>query len=117
MNADGSNQTPLTTNFSEDEFPTWSPSGDKIAFRSLRDSNQEIYVMNTDGSGITRVTDDPADDFGVVWSPGGWHIAFNSDRAANVEIYIVRIDGSLLTQLTFNDQGELSFDGDPDWSF
>jgi dipeptidyl aminopeptidase/acylaminoacyl peptidase len=46
MNADGSNQTRLTTNSVDDEFPAWSPDGAKIAFFSNRDGNYEIYVMN-----------------------------------------------------------------------
>ncbi len=29
--------------------PTWSPSGDRIAFTSTRDGNSEIYIMNADG--------------------------------------------------------------------
>ena len=34
--------------------PAWSPGGVKIAFRSGRDGNGEIYVMNADGTGQAR---------------------------------------------------------------
>ena len=36
----------------------------KIAFKSDRDGNDEIYVMNADGTGQTRLTNTPANDDG-----------------------------------------------------
>ena len=55
----GDNQARLTTNTFEDEFPDWSPDGNKIAFsRSETGQNCDfgIYVMNEDGSGEVRLT-------------------------------------------------------------
>jgi len=46
MNTDGTNPTRLTNNDAEDEYPSWSPDGTKIAFTSDRDGNYEIYVMD-----------------------------------------------------------------------
>ena len=37
MNADGTGQTRLTTDLSDDEFSSWSPDGSKLAFFSNRD--------------------------------------------------------------------------------
>src|SRR5215213_4586723 len=54
MNADGSQQTPLTHAPGLNAFPNWSPDGTRIAFVSSRDGNWEIYVMNADGSNQTR---------------------------------------------------------------
>ncbi|MCI0787100.1 MAG: tetratricopeptide repeat protein [Chloroflexi bacterium] len=42
--------------------PTPTPPPNKIAFRSDRDGNWEIYVMNADGSGQTRLTTDSDTD-------------------------------------------------------
>ena len=50
MNADGSGKRKLTHNARYNAEPAWSPDGRKIAFRSTRDGNREIYVMNADGS-------------------------------------------------------------------
>src|SRR5262249_17792051 len=69
MNADGSNQSRLTTNAADDWYPSWSPDGSKLAFTSNRDGNTETYVMNTDGSGQTRVTFNGAIDGAPNWQP------------------------------------------------
>ena len=71
MNADGSNQTNLTSNNSGyDGQPSWSPDGSQIAFRSKRDENSEIYVMDaTDGSNQKNVTNNPGRDESPSWSP------------------------------------------------
>jgi len=41
----------------------------KIAFRSERDGNPEIYMMNVDGTGQTRLTNNPASDVDPSFSP------------------------------------------------
>ncbi len=71
--------------------PAWSPDGQKIAFASVRDGNQEIYVMNADGSGQQRLTRNTAGDYAPAWSPDGRKIAFVSQRDGHVnhEIYLM----------------------------
>jgi dipeptidyl aminopeptidase/acylaminoacyl peptidase len=59
MHADGSGQTNLTKNLSDDTNAVWSPDGSRIAFVSWRDGNDEIYVMHADGSDQTRLTGIP----------------------------------------------------------
>jgi Tol biopolymer transport system component len=44
MNPGGSAQTRLTSNAAEEEHAAWAPDGQRIAFMSMRDGNQEIYV-------------------------------------------------------------------------
>ncbi len=68
MNADGSEQTRLTSDDSADYYPSWSPDGSQIAFSSSRDGNYEIYVMNADGSGQTNESDHDAGDYTSSWS-------------------------------------------------
>ena len=72
MDADGSEQTQLTDNDAYDEFLSWSPDGEKIAFSSDRDVDDEsefnaIYVMNADdGSDVTRLTNPPSSHYGTI---------------------------------------------------
>jgi TolB protein len=54
MDADGSNQTQLTTGGGRG--PRWSPDGRHITFHSNRTGNDEIFVMDADGQNLTRLT-------------------------------------------------------------
>jgi Tol biopolymer transport system component len=92
--ADGSDVTRLTNNLASDEFPRWSPDGEKITFQSNRDGNFEIYVMNAaDGGNPTRLTNNNAIDGSPSWSPDGEKITFGSQRDGNPEIYVMNADG------------------------
>jgi Tol biopolymer transport system component len=78
----------------------------KIAFRSDRDGNAEIYAMNPDGSGVTNLTQSPARDLSPAWSPGGSKIAYMTDLhdpGSNLQdYYVMNADGSGPTRLTHN---------------
>jgi dipeptidyl aminopeptidase/acylaminoacyl peptidase len=69
MNADGSEQTPLTTGFANESAPSWSPDGTRIAYSSGMGSGRDIYVMNADGTGIRQLTDARGMDYYPVWRP------------------------------------------------
>jgi Tol biopolymer transport system component/polyisoprenoid-binding protein YceI len=116
MNANGKNARALTeddlveeTTFTPDEFPTWSPDGERIAFTSfLPDGNDDIFVMNANGSSPTRLTNGPEYDADPDWSPNGELLAFSRDG----DIYTMRPDGSDVRQLS---RGSAR-DGAPAWS-
>ena len=52
----GQNIQNLTALSSRNISPSWSYDGQRIAFVSTRDGNEEIYVMNADGSNQRRLT-------------------------------------------------------------
>ena len=119
MNADGSEPTRLTNDSADDEYPSWSPDGKKIAFQSKRDGNMntevyntEVYTINADGSEETRLTDNPAYDAFPSWSPDGKKITFASSRDGNMNIYVMNADGSEQTRLTNNSAPDVM----PSWS-
>ena len=70
INEDGTNQTKLTTNTTDDLEPAWSEDGSKIAFATDRNGDFEIYVMKSDGTSPTRLTTNSAYDCCPTWSPG-----------------------------------------------
>ena len=62
VTVNGATVTRLTNNTAQDEYPSWSPDGTKIAFASDRIGNFEIYAMNANGTGVTRLTSNSAFD-------------------------------------------------------
>src|SRR5213592_1872984 len=100
INADGTGETRLTTDTTNEAQPAWSPDGTKIAFVSDRDGNNEVYLMNADGTGVTRLTTNLTADEQPAWSPDGTKIAFVSDRAGDFAIFVMNADGSGVRQLT-----------------
>jgi TolB protein len=62
-------------------LPSWSPSGDRIAFQSdARSHNAEIYSIAVGGTGLRRLTNSAIDTIDPAWSPSGT-IAFSRDGA------------------------------------
>jgi Tol biopolymer transport system component len=101
------------TNHAADDFRCdYSPLGDRMAFVSNRDGNDEIYVMNADGSEVVRLTTTAAAENLPDWSPDGSRIVFESSRDGNPEIYVMNSDGTEQTRLTFF-TGQ---DSKPSWS-
>jgi WD40 repeat protein len=107
MNANGSNQTRLTTTLAN-RNPCWSPDGAKIAFAG---DSYGIYVMNANGSNQIRLT--TIYDSNPSWSPDGGKIAFaRQATGSNPAIFVMGADGSNPTRLTNSPFSE----GNPAWS-
>ena len=84
----------------------------RIVFTSLRDGNNEIYVMDADGGNQENLTNNPANDFDPDWSPDGTKIASSSARGGDRrQIYVMDADGSQPKKLT-----DTRDNTDPDWS-
>ncbi len=116
-NRDGSGAAALTDpsyNYN-DQWPTWSPDGTRIAFQTWRDGDAEIYVINADGSGLDNLTQHFAKDRHPSWSPDGTKIVFTSNRTNGyTDIYAMNTDGSIPTCLTCFD-GKVFDDYYADW--
>ena len=97
MNADGSGKRSLTRDRANDDLPTWSPDGRRIAFLHGRGRGRgQLYVVNADGSGLRnlgRITGPALFYSQLVWSPDGRTIHFGR--------YLVRTDGSGARKLPY----------------
>jgi CSLREA domain-containing protein len=104
MNADGTNQTPLTSDPNDDENATFSPDGDKIAFVSRRGDpegffDDDVFTMNANGTDQTRLTDNSFQEDDLSFSPEGSKIAFTSNRSGggdfdDFDVFVMGADGS-----------------------
>jgi len=77
--------------------PSISPDGRLVAFRSIRNGNEEIRVTNTTGGTLRNLTRNPALDYAPAWSPDGKRIAFASTRGSPngiPYIWLMNADGS-----------------------
>ncbi len=56
MDRDGKNRRRVTNHPMADVTPTWSPSGNQLAFVSDRTGTPQIYLVDVDGTGLKRIS-------------------------------------------------------------
>lgn len=103
----------LTTEW--DNFPFYSPSGDRIVFtRRMPDADFEVFTMKADGSDVQRLTTTRGADAHATWSETGQEIWFESSRTGfkdeaplydtspqpYAQVFLMKRDGSNVRQLT-----------------
>lgn len=90
----------ISGKLSHQDWPSPSPDGERFAFSSTHEGNQEIYSAKEDGTDVVRLTQSPGHDAHPSWSPRGNAIAFATDRWGGLDIAIVKPDGTGLVRLT-----------------
>lgn len=78
IDADGTNETRLTTAAGLDDGPEYSPDGAYIYFNSTRTGNMQIWRMKADGSEQVQLTNDEYNNWFPHVSPDGKSIVFLS---------------------------------------
>ena len=95
-----------------DWSPAWSPDSKRLVFVSLRDGNQELYVVDIGGGDEigepVRLTDHPSPDYAPAWSENGDRIAFLSEQNGNADVFTISPKGKDLRALTTNQVPERS---------
>jgi Tol biopolymer transport system component len=119
IRTNGSDLTNLTNNTANDYQPTWvtdrglfSSAGDRIAFATDRDGNQEIYVMTVDGLEPANITNNGGDDFYPRATRSGARIVFVSTRDGSQDVFVMSADGSDQANMSNNS----AQDAYPSWS-
>jgi eukaryotic-like serine/threonine-protein kinase len=81
-----------------------SPDGTQIAFYSLGDQQEDIFIGSADGR-MRRVTDDAARDRAPVFTPDGRSLVFYSNRDRNWALWMVGVDGGNLRKVAGEEPG------------
>lgn len=76
LSADGKVHQKLTPNDVSEGSARWSPSGDRLVYRSSSDKGSEIFVMWMDSGRTARLTQLEKSPSNLTWSPDGKWIAF-----------------------------------------
>ncbi len=97
--ADGTDHNKMTENAGNNGFPSFSPDGKRLVFRSGRGGSKNLYVMDRDGTNLRRLTEGKWTDTMCDWSPTGEWIAFASNRGDNFEVWLIKPDGGGLRKL------------------
>jgi Tol biopolymer transport system component len=100
IGTDGREMRVLTAAGDRAGFPSWSPDGKRLVYRSVDAQRRGLRIIDLATNRITELTNGPGNDNFPAWSPKGNRIAFVSDRDGDYKIYSVRPDGSDLRQLT-----------------
>ena len=76
----GGEMRQLTNDENSSASPRWSPDGEKLAFISARDGQDQIWTIDISSGALTKITHLSAGAGGdPVWSPDGNWIAFTAD--------------------------------------
>ena len=107
-----------SSTFTSEQNPTWSPSGELIAFSmdmAPEDSNSHIYIFRADGNEEPRRLIQQSSfiaEYAPAWSADGQWLVFSADDNDNTRgLWIVRADGTVLTRLN----NVSDYDDDPSW--
>jgi len=94
----------------------WSPDGRRIAFKSYRDGNDEIYVVDVSGEATSprNLTMHPGSDFQPHFSPDGAQLAFASNRGGSAGLYRLELGSGTVTTLLDTEASESSPRFSPD---
>jgi eukaryotic-like serine/threonine-protein kinase len=76
-----------------------SPDGTQIAYYSIGERQEDIFISGPTGKGMRHVTDDAARDRAPVFTRDGQTLAFYSNRDGAWAIWSIRTDGSNLRKI------------------
>lgn len=91
----------VTSSTQEDQYPTISPGGNRLAFVSERSGDSEIWVTELNRSSPTQVTSLEGPDIrSLTWSSDGAQLCFVARKNGTSNLFSVSTSGQSLTQVT-----------------
>lgn len=114
---DGSERRNITRHPGIDTSPSWSPTGQQIAFISDRSGSPQLWVIDADGSNLQRLVSEGGHCDSPNWSPDGRFITYSwqAPEQWRHDIYVVEVATKKIFQLTYqgasNENPHFSPDG------
>ena len=92
------NTVQVTSSILVESYPTWSPDGQRLAFRQATRctgllGNHDIWVAQPGSDPVNLTNESLANDRRPSWSPDGREIAFYSDRDGEWGVWLVSAIG------------------------
>jgi TolB protein len=118
IHPDGSGLEELTHGERNDGFPSWSPDGRRLVFRTVDKAGKGLRIADVETGEIKVLTEGDHTDNFPDWSPKGDWITFTSNREdQDYEIYAIRPDGTALKRLTHlpGNDAHSSWSPDGEW--
>ncbi len=100
MNADGSNQTQLTTDAYEKRSPSVSPDGRQIVFVSSQRDQERLWIMEINGQNQRQIGSDKVSRYPQFSPDGKWIIYTTWDKdKKTAQIWKISVDGGVSVML------------------
>jgi TolB protein len=96
----GAPEIQLTNANADDQSPSVSADGAKVAFTSFRTASgpgggpAQIWTMDIDGTSQLNRSNNTFNETEPTWSPDGTKIAFTSSRDGHAQIYVMNSNGT-----------------------
>jgi TolB protein len=109
---DGFNPHPVLRSYQPIMSPTWSPSGQQLAYVSFENNRSAIYLQDLSSGKRRMLSEYPGINGAPAFSPDGKKLALVLTRSGNPKLYMMTIATGQLQELTFGS----SIDTEPSWS-
>jgi Tol biopolymer transport system component len=112
INPDGSGYRELTSGRNNNGFPSMSPDGRRVVYRTFGPDGDGLRIMDIDTKKVTPIAGG-YDNF-PLWSPRGDLIMFSRQDEGDYEIYSIKPDGTDLKRLTHSRGNDAHMAWSPD---
>jgi TolB protein len=114
MGADGAGLKILTDGSGNYGFPSWSPDGRQLVYRTSGEGKNGLSIIDVWTGKVRALTGDSGNGNFPSWSPLGDRISFTSNRDGDYEIYTMKTDGTDLRRLTHSPGNDAHNNWSPD---